>query len=344
MNSKTNRRQIADAASTLSRQLALGAPRDGDGEPIDVVITWVTYDDTQQRLVSAYQVIATDGRAVPEPPKSRFNDHGLLRYCVRSIRMFMPWVRTVHIACADYHVDHVQQVFECSDELKIVPHSQFISMDHLPTANSHAIELHLHRIPGLAPRFISFNDDFFILNPLAPQFFFDGPTTRHYAAGWVERNPAVYRSQHARAWSNNINAINTLFELRRDTWPYPQHVPVAVNTEHFRQMLAELPPDLVAQTADARLRSSTDLHTLGLYVIWSHLRKLSRIIQCTPAQHTYVGIAPGLSVPSLLEQFVHHESRPSTVAFNDEAMTEAQSIHLAELVRILLPTSSRSEH
>ena len=43
--------------------------------------------------------------------------------------------------------------------------------DALPTFNSHAIELNLHRIPGLAPAFLYFNDDFFLGQRAFPDDF-----------------------------------------------------------------------------------------------------------------------------------------------------------------------------
>lgn len=42
----------------------------------------------------------------------------------------------------------------------------------MPTFNSHAIEINIHKIEGLAEHFVYFNDDTFINSPLEPEFFF----------------------------------------------------------------------------------------------------------------------------------------------------------------------------
>jgi hypothetical protein len=53
--------------------------------------------------------------------------------------------------------------------VSVVTHSQiFPNRADLPTFSSNAIETNLHRIPGLAPRWIYFNDDIFLVQPVFP--------------------------------------------------------------------------------------------------------------------------------------------------------------------------------
>ena len=47
----------------------------------------------------------------------------------------------------------------------------FANPDHLPTFSSPAIEINMHRIPGLSNRFIYSNDDFFLMRPICPVKF-----------------------------------------------------------------------------------------------------------------------------------------------------------------------------
>lgn len=56
-------------------------------------------------------------------------------------------------------------------KLNLVTHDQIIEPDCLPTFNSHAIEINIHKIEGLAEHFVYFNDDTFINSPLEPEFF-----------------------------------------------------------------------------------------------------------------------------------------------------------------------------
>lgn len=57
-------------------------------------------------------------------------------------------------------------------KLNLVTHDQIIEPHCLPTFNSHAIEINIHKIEGLAEHFVYFNDDTFINSPLEPEFFF----------------------------------------------------------------------------------------------------------------------------------------------------------------------------
>jgi hypothetical protein len=334
---------VAKLTNQLSVRLA-STPQVPDGNPpTDAVITWVTFDEVQQKLVKALTTLTKNPQAVDEPPASRFSDHGMLVMCVRSIRMFMPWVRTIYIACADYHTDHVLKLFKTGSGLEIAPHSTFIPKAYLPTANSHAIEMHIGDIPGISNQFLYLNDDFFLLRPTPRKFFFRNERPVHYVGGWIERDPYVYRSEHARAWSNNIRLINKVFDNDRDVWPYPQHTPMAVDKKSFGKMLKSLQTPAIDKTASSPLRSGTDLHTLGLYVIWASLSKLSYIVTIGPSHHKYNGIDADTHVPSLLYGLEKIDTRAYTTAFNDEGMTLRQGKHLKELLGIIFPVASVHE-
>jgi hypothetical protein len=54
----------------------------------------------------------------------------------------------------------------------VVRHSDFIPAEYLPAFASRPIELNVHRIEGLADRFILFNDDMFLTRPVAETRFF----------------------------------------------------------------------------------------------------------------------------------------------------------------------------
>lgn len=59
-----------------------------------------------------------------------------------------------------------------SEKIIFVSHAQIINKSYLPTFNSHVIEAHLHKIPGLSEDFIYFNDDVFVARPLPKSHFF----------------------------------------------------------------------------------------------------------------------------------------------------------------------------
>lgn len=138
--------------------------------PIDVVYTWVNNKDpswkkkmenSQDENIS-YAAYATD--------EARFCNHDELYFSVLSVRVNMPWVRHIYIV-TDNQVPSWYEKNK-NDRLSIVDHKEIIDLKFLPTFNSHVIEAHLHKIPGLSEHFIYFNDDVFVGRPLLPSHFF----------------------------------------------------------------------------------------------------------------------------------------------------------------------------
>jgi len=101
----------------------------------------------------------------------RYRDWGTLRYLLRGVESFAPWVRRVHLVTWG----HLPQWLETSNPcLNVVRHSDFIPAEYLPTFASRPIELNVHRISGLSERFILFNDDMLLCRPVPRERFFRG--------------------------------------------------------------------------------------------------------------------------------------------------------------------------
>lgn len=140
--------------------------------PIDVVYTWVDGTDPHWLERKRRAIEAWSGGEMTEDAAAdlRFVDHDELRYSLRSLERYAPWVRHVYIVTdgqrpAWLRTDHPR--------LSVVDHRD-IFPDHsvLPTYNSHAIEACLHRIDGLSEHFLYFNDDVFLSSPVGPGVFF----------------------------------------------------------------------------------------------------------------------------------------------------------------------------
>lgn len=146
---------------------------------IDAVITWVDGNDPhhrKRRNKALQKLDAVEGNPLSTGTgETRFIDNGELRYCLASIRTFAPWIRNIYLV-----TDNQKPAFltdQLLEELSIV------IIDHkvlfrdfewaLPTFNSRTIETALWRIPGIAPRFIYFNDDFIVTAPVSPDHFFE---------------------------------------------------------------------------------------------------------------------------------------------------------------------------
>ena len=100
---------------------------------------------------------------------NRFIDNEELRYSLRSVEMYAPWVRHIWIVTNG----QVPAWLNLSNpHVSIVTHADiFRNASHLPSFSSPAIEANLHRIPGLASRFVYLNDDVMFAKPVFPDDF-----------------------------------------------------------------------------------------------------------------------------------------------------------------------------
>ncbi|MDD2755062.1 MAG: Stealth CR1 domain-containing protein [Methanothrix sp.] len=132
----------------------------------DVVYTWVNGSD-EAFAESRRRCLIKHGFALaPEASGGhRFRDNEELRYSLRSLDAYAPWIRRVYIVTNG----QVPRWLDTENErVRIVTHDKlFSNSDDLPTFNSNAIELQLHKIPGLSDRFLYFNDDCFLGRPIS---------------------------------------------------------------------------------------------------------------------------------------------------------------------------------
>lgn len=136
--------------------------------PIDAVWTWVDGADPEwQKRRADWQ--GTSPTTFDGDDPNRFIDAEELRYSLRSVAMYAPWIRHLYIVTdrqrPAWLADH--------DRVTVVDHSEiFGEGSALPTFNSHAIENNLHHIEGLSEHFLYFNDDVFLGRRVTAEDFF----------------------------------------------------------------------------------------------------------------------------------------------------------------------------
>ena len=140
--------------------------------PIDAVFTWVDGSDPewQRRMRRRLQSAGRPSHAA-SANAARFRSLDELKYSLRALEMYAPWIHRVHLV-----TDRQTPAWLRQDprRLVVVDHQEiFEDPEALPTFNSHAIESQLHRIPGLSERYIYFNDDVFLGRYSPPSLFFD---------------------------------------------------------------------------------------------------------------------------------------------------------------------------
>ena len=144
---------------------------------VDAVVAWVDGGDPTHRAKRKRYLADPGGDGGPERVANvdrRFSDNDEIRFCLRSIRNYAPWVRTIWLVTDNQIPAAIDRHRAEQDNIRIVDHREIFRGHEqlLPTFNSYAIESMLWRIDGLADRFLYFNDDMMLVGPAEPTDFF----------------------------------------------------------------------------------------------------------------------------------------------------------------------------
>lgn len=128
------------------------------GKKVDLLITYVNFKD--DRWKADYE--KTAHCRVNPGMMERFRSFGTLRYLLRGVDKFMPYVDRVILIVA-YESQVPKWVSRAN--VTVITHDKFIPTMNLPTFNSCTIEAFFHRINGLNPYIIYTNDDIYPVMP-----------------------------------------------------------------------------------------------------------------------------------------------------------------------------------
>lgn len=231
-------------------------------EPVDLVFSWVdgsSNDFQRQRAARMAEYVVGEGDDGP----ARFRHVDELRYALRSVHMYAPWVRRIFIAtdspAPSWLLDHPKVTIVRSEEF-------FADPAVLPTHNSHAVEAQLHRIPGLAEHFLYSNDDMFFGRLTEPELFFTPAGVTKFVECGIRIGagaPAAHRSGHDNGLRVNRELLRERFgrSIVRDL----EHCATPLRRSVMAELEETFPEDF-ARTAASRFRSSTDISvTNSLY-------------------------------------------------------------------------------
>ena len=221
-------------------------------EDVDAVYTWVDGSDPAFHAVRRkYACSAADDQA------NRYRNNQELRFSLRSLQRYAPWVRRVHILTNGQGPAWLG----CSHpRIHLVTHAEvFPEPQCLPTFNSHAIEMCLHRIPGLSRRFLYFNDDFFLGRDVRPPDFF---TPKSGEIVFLEDFPLPddprQGSTRERACAYTQDILTRCWGAPAAPRLMPSHTPQAYDRDLLFR-LESLFQDEFRQTRGHRFRSGNDL-------------------------------------------------------------------------------------
>lgn len=187
-------------------------------EPIDMVYCWCDGNDpafkARKNKYLQLEKIPHDEDSVGE---LRFVDNEELRYSLRSLEMYAPWINHVYIVTDRQVPKWLNTDYE---KVSVVDHSKIMPKELIPCFTSNIIERYLVNIPGLSEHFLYGNDDMFFGRPLTPNFFFVKAGRPRVYVKYYEKFKEIrdeqdfqHKYEQVATWmKSNLNAWNLLYD------------------------------------------------------------------------------------------------------------------------------------
>lgn len=143
--------------------------KDNNLAEVDLVYLWVNGNDPVWQAKRNAAIGKTEANSAVNCD-GRYADNDELRYSLRSVEMYAPWIRRIFIV-----TDNQVPVWldTSNPKIKIIDHKEIMPAKCLPCFNSSVIEHFICRIPGLSEHYLYANDDMYINAPVTPSTFFD---------------------------------------------------------------------------------------------------------------------------------------------------------------------------
>jgi hypothetical protein len=292
---------------------------------VDLVFSWV--DGSSPEYIAARRaqqkdVVLGEG----DDHEARFRQINELKYALRSVYMFAPWIRRIFIAtdspAPDWLADHPAVTIVRSEEF-------FADPSVLPTHNSQAVECQLHNIEGLSEHFLYSNDDMFFGRPVSPDLFFTpGGITK-----FIEAETRIGLGENAAERSGFENAARVNRKLLwnrfgRITTRHLEHTAAPLRRSVVARMEREFPEEF-RKTAASRFRAADNISVTNSFYHYYALLT-GRAVTQTAAKVRYVDttMRTGLNyLPKLLSK-----RNMDFFCLNDGSFPEVHADERAELV------------
>jgi hypothetical protein len=254
--------------------------------PIDAVMLWVDGADPAWQARRAAADPGAQGLHRAATDMVRFRQHGELRYALRSVEMFAPWIRRIYLVTDRQRPDWL---VADQDRVVVVDHCEIFSdVGSLPSFNSHAISARIHHIHELSEHFIYLNDDVFFGRPVKPEQWFEGNgnplfhTTRSRVDGPSVSDPSPPTMARRR--------VADLVERDYGRRPHQlfQHGPHALRRSRLLELERQYPREF-RDTWAHQFRSADDIEVVWMHNYVSFMTSTAR--PSTSVNYAYLGLA-----------------------------------------------------
>lgn len=137
--------------------------------PIDYVIPFVDCSDENWLVEYKKHVSGPSGWS---NNATRFRDWETLRYQLRSIERYMPWIRNIYLVMSISETQIPKWLNTEHERVHIVWDWEIVPREYLPIFNSNVIDLYIPCIEGLSERYLYACDDYIVMREQKPENFF----------------------------------------------------------------------------------------------------------------------------------------------------------------------------
>ncbi len=201
---------------------------------IDLVYTWCDGNDPKMR--GLHKKFGQENMN-----HKRYTDNGELKYSLRSVSKYGKIFNKIFIVHDDcqipkwLNIDHPRIV--------LVPHSSIIPKKYLPTFNSYAIELFLHKIEGLSDIFVYSNDDCFFGKVVGMEDFINNDGQIIVPC----KNITIDRDLNDSLWKMNLSkAVRCLDKIDEKPRTFFSHFHLTISKDIFEVLWRLLRDDCVS--------------------------------------------------------------------------------------------------
>ena len=318
----------------------------------DVVITYVDFTCKQWRAEyerAVAELYDANIHTRDSATRTRFVNHGELRFLLRSVNKYMSWVRTIYIVVDDYLVipswinttDTTDTTDNKSSSIKIVRHSELFPISKLgeclPTFNSQAIETVIHRIPGISEPFIYFNDDMFVGREIERDDLIQQPNDTSIQTSKSESRPvgkcavlltkdyskygtpSVNEIGFRCAWKNVNRILNEHFEHFEHSIRYKlEHAPYVISPRLMEEIWTIFNNEM-EYTMRSRFRSIHDVNVSpALHPYYALHTDAGFISKCILVKTIYMNLQDKATTRSKLSNILSTELLPHFFCIEDE--------------------------
>ena len=255
------------------------------GESIDIVYLWCDGNEKafRERKKQFLELESGKQENIESVGDLRFFDCEELKYSLRSLEMYAPWINHVYIVTDRQIPKWLNTDYE---KVTVVDHSEIMPKEIIPCFNSSVIEYFIPYITGLSEKFLFANDDMFFGRKVSPEDFFVG--NKPIARLKIVSNRHLLRDVNsAKGYSNssimlNAHKILNKYYGKKDSYVLHHNID-AYNKSFYLEAVKKYYAE-IKDTFKNRFRKSNDVQRLliNLDAVYSgnaelRLIKISRL-------------------------------------------------------------------